>query len=758
MPDIYTCSPGFNTGSGLALQGGFLMEIPFGKVLFMGTRASYMYLHTGTEVYENFPYQFGDNILQGRILHYNEINLHGINGEIYFGLRPFRGFIVSVGVLGNYMLNPSFSQWEELKKPADFGAFDSKGNRRRNEYYNYKINGVNNPALFAKGGISYEIMLNGEGTVRLAPEISYLFPVNSLIKVFDWKLSALGGGVALKFSSKPENPLLVDISTQDEIKAGDFNSCDTIFHSVFPNDITLRNSVIAPAGVQHWEFKVIQDNKLLYSERDTTEVPAMFTIPREKIYTENSNNSSIKYSLEVVDTEGKKGKKEGRININKNMVKLFSEIRPYGIDEHGKKISDNNIRIERKILTEVHPLLNYIFFDSNSDTISSRYNKIKSYEISSFGTGNYKNKDVIGIYRQILNVIGKRLSDNGNAELYLKGYISNNPTETGNPDLANRRAATIKNYLTKIWGIEESRIIIELNQSAGGMPPKPSYPGVENHFKESDEENQRVELYTPAEYSYILDPVIITDTVSNIAPTKFVFKPEIEHSGQNYKWNLDIGLNKALLQEITVNKGDRDSVLVDLKSRKSELIKNDGELNYYYYLTDEYGLKCYKEGKISLDITEADSSINKYSLILFDYESYSMNERNNQVVDMIRKSFYDNSSLIITGYTDLLGDSLSNLELSKNRALQTAKGILEDNSLQPDSRYPIKNNNTFLVVDKKYYQQIPFNKKITGVEVIVRGVGESEPLIYDNSTPEGRFYSRTVTISVINQHKSEENK
>jgi len=573
LPGIYSCSPGYEKGTGFALNAGLLMEIPFGKYFFMGLRAGYSFLNTETTANENFPYQFGNNILQGRIIHSNEINLHNLTSEAHLSIRPFGGMIISAGAIAYFPLYSAFSQKEELNKPSDFGAFEN-GRRTRNEYYNYKLNNVNIPLLFAKGTLSYEILLNSNGTVRFAPEVAYLYPLNSLIKDFDWKLSALSAGAALKFSSKPNNPLIIDITSKDEIKSADFISCDTNFHSIFPNEIELLGNVYAPAGIKSWELKLERNNELLYFQRDTIAPPKSFIIPRFRLYDNNSSNDPIKYKFSVTDFENQKAEKEGKILINKNDVQLFSSLTPYGIDDKGNKVSENNIKIERKILTEVHPLLNYVFFDSNSDSIPSRYNKLRSFETIRFGMENYKKLDVIGIYRHILNIIGKRLTDNPESHINLRGFVSDHQSEVNNLELANRRAIQVKNYLKDIWGIADSRVVIELNQNTvSGLPSMRSYPGEENHITESNDENQRVEITTLPEFSYLLDPVTISDTVSFINPTKFVFKPKIESNGQDYRWNLDIGLNGKLLQEITHSNYDADSVIIDLTSKKSDLIK-----------------------------------------------------------------------------------------------------------------------------------------------------------------------------------------
>ena len=64
----------------------------------------------------------------------------------------------------------------------------------------------------------------------------------------------------------------------------------------------------------------------------------------------------------------------------------------------------------------------------------------------------------------------------------------------------------------------------------------------------------------------------------------------------------------------------------------------------------------------------------------------------------------------ISGYTDALGDEIVNEKI----ALERAKAVSQ--------RLQIRN-------------------------AIVRGIGEKE-ILYDNNLPEGRFYCRTVTITI----------
>src|SRR5207253_1808591 len=97
-----------------------------------------------------------------------------------------------------------------------------------------------------------------------------------------------------------------------------------------------------------------------------------------------------------------------------------------------------------------------------------------------------------------------------------------------------------------------------------------------------------------------------------------------------------------------------------------------------------------------------------YSLILFDFNSAQLRQEHLRTVDLVNTRTESNAHASVYGYTDILGSDDLNKTLSEQRAESVAKQIKA-------------------VVD----------------EVIGRG---ETTLLYDNSLPEGRFYSRSVTI------------
>jgi len=106
----------------------------------------------------------------------------------------------------------------------------------------------------------------------------------------------------------------------------------------------------------------------------------------------------------------------------------------------------------------------------------------------------------------------------------------------------------------------------------------------------------------------------------------------------------------------------------------------------------------------------------RLNLIVFDFDKYQINPMNFQILrNFVANSIQENSEVRIIGSTDILGSKEYNLQLSRQRAIKTQKTL----------------------------QQI----KPTINFIEVEGIGDTN-LKYDNTTPEGRFYSRTVLIEI----------
>ena len=101
--------------------------------------------------------------------------------------------------------------------------------------------------------------------------------------------------------------------------------------------------------------------------------------------------------------------------------------------------------------------------------------------------------------------------------------------------------------------------------------------------------------------------------------------------------------------------------------------------------------------------------IDRYNLILFDFNSEKLGVRNERIIEIIRPRIAENATVTITGFTDRIGEVAVNQPLSEGRARSAARAL-----------------------------GVPLSQ----------AEGRGETGMYDNDLPEGRFYCRTVTILV----------
>ena len=110
-----------------------------------------------------------------------------------------------------------------------------------------------------------------------------------------------------------------------------------------------------------------------------------------------------------------------------------------------------------------------------------------------------------------------------------------------------------------------------------------------------------------------------------------------------------------------------------------------------------------------IDEQRADKTVDKYSLIVFDFDRSDLSSPNKSIAEFVKSSLTPRSTVSISGTTDHLGDEAYNRKLSFDRAKATATAL-----------------------------------GLTNAEL--SGDGESD--FFPNALPEGRFYNRTVVITV----------
>lgn len=382
---------------------------------------------------------------------------------------------------------------------------------------------------------------------------------------------------------------------------------------------------------------------------------------------------------------------------------------------NSQKMNVAQIRIEEVKSRELFPILNYIFFDKSSSEINNRYKLLNNLETFEFRETNLI-PNQIEIYWNILNIIGSRMRLYSNAVIELLGCNDNTENEKNNIELSKNRALKIKDYFVNVWGIAESRVITK----SRNLPIKYS-----NKTKEyGHAENRRVEIYSDT--PEILD-VVEAYSVSNITSPEAIQMPyQVKGNSPIARWELKVVQGDQDIYYKSETGALPDKIAWNIAPSLAGKKLTNSDLEITLKAEDENGRMsspCIYRAKIDFYSSErkkmeqiGDKTMEKLSLVLFEFNSSNLDARNKDILMKVKNSFKENSTIIVKGYTDDSGDENLNKKLSDERAKNTLNSIVK--LLNPK------------VADMSY-----------------EGLGEWAPL-YENKLPEGRFYNRTCQLVI----------
>ena len=381
-------------------------------------------------------------------------------------------------------------------------------------------------------------------------------------------------------------------------------------------------------------------------------------------------------------------------------------------------LANERVRIEEITTIDSAPLLNYVYFAEGESVIDDRYVRFQDQG----QTQAFNEEALRGTkekYGNVLNIIGLRMRANPEALVTLVGCNANRGKEKGRKDLSRSRAEGIKAYLQYIWGIDPARMAVE----ARNLPQVPT----SGYSPEGLEENRRVEIY--ADQDAILDVVRSTYVEAHSDMSQLTLESSIssEHGIDN--WHVTVlGDNETIFSRSGTGMPEAEMVLSDRALVPAKL-SNYSQLTVELDMEDMEGqLLSLKSQPVVIDFIQRETQRarnlgyrvqEKYALILFEFNSDAIKERNASVVETIvtRIQEFPSAAVDIVGHTDNIGKEEYNLQLSERRA-------------------------------KAVYQQISEALGDSLTETITHsGVGPFDPL-YGNGLPENRALNRTVTVTL----------
>lgn len=381
-------------------------------------------------------------------------------------------------------------------------------------------------------------------------------------------------------------------------------------------------------------------------------------------------------------------------------------------ENDGTRRSIEKIKVEEIRYSELFPMLPYVFCEKDQSEPSPKY----QHSAAKNAAGEFKTEDLkasaVDINKSTLDIIGVRMQKNKNARLTIKG-TKDPKTEKDNPNIDKERAERAKSYLVMNYDIPADKI----TAMGVGEPEKPSSVRV----PDGQAENRRIEFYSSN--PDLLKPIMVEKDKTRIAEPGYVeFVPFAMSNEEVAEWRFEILQGGKILRKFT-GSGTPDSLLWNIFP--DELAASEIPVDYRFTAKSESGLESLSDGVIPVEYTEysrrstqsrADSTISKFSLVVFDFDSPEISPADQKILlDNVLPAISHKSTVKIYGYSDRIGQEAYNQKLALERA-ENARKILQDKA--PNARYE------------------------------VYGVGENIE-IFDNNSPIGRQLSRTVQIYVV---------
>jgi outer membrane protein OmpA-like peptidoglycan-associated protein len=585
-----------------------------------------------------------------------------INASVEYEYNAFDNFNLYGGGRFGYLISGEVLTYERLVSPNDasYVVNNEFRNIRGDQFNYYDIPELNPFQAWIGGGVGYSIPVSD---IFLEPFARYYFPITDIATVAGdngnpfWSVATLSFGVDAFIEIKPEKEIIEE--------------------TIYVRDTTL----IVEAGISE-NIELINSSESITEEEFDDRIVKTITI------TESYNRTEpLEYEF-TADIDG--------------------NYRKYG-----------KIVIEETETKEAFPLLPYVFFGSGSSDLSTTSQNILPANATTSFEPLDQEWNVLAIHSNLLNIIGKRMLNNPGSDIVLTGTNNAIGDEQSNLELSRNRAEAVKSYLVNNWGIDPSRIGVE----ARNLPASPG----RKELPEGQAENSRVEIVSTnqAITGYLnLEKIDIT---SNPPSVDIYSKLDHGKEGIDYTYSMEIMQEGQFIRKID-GQGDGDvSQNYTWNIAEEPRPKLEKPIDFKLAATDEYGVEATDSDQILLEqmtirkkreILKNDKIVEKYSLIVFEYNSAELTPLQKANLKTARNAINPNSRVVIDGYTDNIGSPEYNLDLSKRRIEEVVStlGLVEGDNVESIERIPH---------------------------------GAQNPL-YDNKTAKGRSYNRTVVITILN--------
>lgn len=347
--------------------------------------------------------------------------------------------------------------------------------------------------------------------------------------------------------------------------------------------------------------------------------------------------------------------------------RLAATVEMVGLDLAHKPTPLGKVRVNEVVYRQIAPLLPAVFFEKETSVLPDRYKLLDRAGTDTFSIDHLAGTTVYETQHHTLDIIGARMRKHPNAKVFLSGSVSRDEASK----YARPRAEWVRDYFINVWNIPASRVQI---RDGGNF--------MERSNELSDDgraDNRRVEI--ASNVAEVMAPVATEQIVRDFNPAAVQVNPVIEAEAGVKGWSLKIlqGGNEVA----TYAGGDRESLnspamtwtLAD-KKIDSALAPLDAILE----VEDSVGNHVMARDRVELQLVRrvrfVDGRIERlgnheriaYTLVGFEFDRPELGVQNEGFIRDMAELTRRGATIKIEGYTDRIGDTVRNNQLSIERA------------------------------------------------------------------------------------------
>jgi outer membrane protein OmpA-like peptidoglycan-associated protein len=641
----------------------FQIQTRFSASLISALLAKPEFIGTGLDMTQTM-------VVPQTVQHNLQVNVINANLQPTLGIRLADQLFLDLGVNLALPLAVDYTYTDSMRTPLGYGRY-------KNGDFTLAAQRGSVPAfqlsITAVGGIQWYFPISR--STFLAPFVRYHYPLTDLIATRIGDVNFTNGGGFISEPLQSGSWRMASVQAGIAYQWGEGSVNPVLRETVYERDTT---TTIVQSGLERVR-RISTETGLVTGEQNGLVLER--TVIHESYVREVPNQSAVKVAIGVA-----------------------------GIDLDGTRQANPTIVLEEFETETFHPLLPHIFFaDDGFDLKQSRQVLLTTPKAADTWTDATISNDALVVHSNALNVVGVRLKNNPAARLTITGCNSNIGAEKDDVELSMKRAKAVQTYLTTVWRIKADRIRVQ----ARTLPEKPST----NDVEDGTAENRRVEL--SASTPDILAPVINSKITRTLTPPSLELRPSIDAPAGTRSWTMTVQKSGSTLAQWTGTNEVSERELW----RLTEKAIGETEIPLVAKLkaTDLEDRSAQTEVPIMVkqitikkkrSETTSDQRLERFSLMLFDFDRAELNSENLGVLALIKQRIQPNSSVTVLGYGDRVGSKEYNRELAFKRCGEV-----------------------------KNFLQLPENR----IKIIPIG---NDFLLHDNATPEGRSYCRIVQVVI----------